>query len=126
MPEFIPEHVPAGLDDFTRGYLEAMEWLLPEETNRDKLRGFTRKTTKRAMEECADFQESNGADLAEYYELSGRPEDHAGHDFYLSRNGHGAGFFDRGSAPVFDRLQDAADAAGSTYECVHLGWIYCE
>ena len=39
MSEFIPEHTPSGLDEFTTGYLEAVEWLLPEETNRDKLRG---------------------------------------------------------------------------------------
>lgn len=31
-----------------------------------------------------------------------------GHDFWLSRNGHGAGFFDRGSEAHWKKLQEAA------------------
>lgn len=38
----------------------------------------------------------------------------AGHDYLLSRNGHGAGFFDRGLGEVGDKLQDAARDAGQT------------
>lgn len=124
MPEFVPEHTPAGLDEFTTGYLEAMEWLLPEETNRDKLRGFTRKAIKAAIADCADFQQANAEALARYEAESGRGPSYAGHDFYLSRNGHGAGFFDRGDDPVFNELQDAARVYGSTNEDVYRGWIY--
>lgn len=35
-----------------------------------------------------------------------------GHDFALTRNGHGAGFWDRGYGPVGDRLTDAAESYG--------------
>lgn len=35
-----------------------------------------------------------------------------GHDFALTRNGHGAGFWDRGYGDVGDRLTDAARAYG--------------
>lgn len=124
MPQFIPEHTPAGLDSFTRGYLEAMEWLLPEETNRDRLRGFTRAAIRKAKADCADFYKSNSADLGIYESESGRDMASAGHDFYLSRNGHGAGYFDRGNHPVFDRLQDAARIYSETNEYVSRGWIY--
>lgn len=39
--------------------------------------------------------------------------DRAGHDFWLTRNGHGAGFWDRGMGKLGDRLADAARAYGS-------------
>jgi hypothetical protein len=126
MPEFIPEHAsPPGhnLDAFTVGYLECAEWLARCYWNRDgserndsdltdeersRCRGFTRKAIAEAKADCKAFQKANRGDLATYYEISNRDKSHAGHDFFLSRNGHGAGFFDRGSDPVFHRLQDAA------------------
>lgn len=40
--------------------------------------------------------------------LSKYDDGSVGHDFWLSRNGHGAGFFDRGNEDVWDELQDAA------------------
>lgn len=124
MPEFIPEHTPQGLDDFTTGYLKAVEWLLPEETNREKIRGFTRDAIKKAKEDCADFQKANATDLELYQELRGKGLEYAGHDFYLSRCGHGAGFFDRDDDPVFNRLQAAAKVYNSVYHEVYHGWIY--
>ena len=36
----------------------------------------------------------------------------AGHDFALTRNGHGAGFFDRDLGDLGDRLTEYADRAG--------------
>ena len=36
-----------------------------------------------------------------------------GHDLYLTRNGHGAGFWDRGIGPAGERLSEAARAMGS-------------
>lgn len=39
---------------------------------------------------------------------------YAGHDFFLSRNGHGAGFFDRGLGDLGDRLQKAAHKFGNS------------
>lgn len=36
-----------------------------------------------------------------------------GHDFWLTRNGHGAGFWDRGLGELGDRLTDAAETFGS-------------
>lgn len=39
----------------------------------------------------------------------------AGTDFWLSRNGHGAGYSDRGDEPTFRRLQDAARVYGEQH-----------
>jgi hypothetical protein len=36
----------------------------------------------------------------------------AGHDLYLTRNGHGSGFWDRGEHPAFAALTKAAKAIG--------------
>lgn len=36
----------------------------------------------------------------------------AGHDFWLTRNGHGAGFWDRGLGAIGDKLTAAATEAG--------------
>jgi hypothetical protein len=35
-------------------------------------------------------------------------EERAGHDFWLTRNGHGAGFWDRGLGTLGNRLSAAA------------------
>lgn len=58
--------------------------------------------------ECNDFYDANAADLADM-----SPEQ-AGHDFYLTRNGHGAGFWDRGLGNVGTRLTDAAHVYGTS------------
>ncbi len=56
--------------------------------------------------EVRDFCEANADDLA------GLSPDDIGHNFLLSRNGHGAGFFDRGWGERGNRLQDAARRYG--------------
>jgi hypothetical protein len=79
--------------------------------------------------ECVGFLLGCAADVKRYCELRGTvrcatdsfgrseygADECAGTDFWLSRNGHGAGFFDRGDDPVFRRLQDAARVYGETY-----------
>ena len=57
--------------------------------------------------ECEAFADANMADLAEV----GSWAQH-GHDFYLTRNGHGAGFWDRGYGEAGVRLSAAAKACG--------------
>lgn len=59
------------------------------------------------VEDCRDFQESNAADL------EGLDTEQCGHDFWLTRNGHGAGFWDRGLGELGDKLSEAAKAYGS-------------
>jgi hypothetical protein len=128
MPEFFPEHDGAGRDEFESGYLGAAEWLIDTDSpaeeggiDRNKIRGWHSGALKSTRRDCRDFQKANAADLALYCEISGRGESSAGHDFWLSRNGHGAGFFDRGNDPVFDRLQDAARHYGERNVYLYRG-----
>lgn len=69
-------------------------------------------------EDCQDFIQAQAADLLEYVaqipcDLSqGTPWDYAGHDFWLTRNGHGVGYWDRGLGQLGERLTVASKAYG--------------
>lgn len=59
--------------------------------------------------DCTDFYaEHYGDQTAELW----TPEQF-GHDFWLTRNGHGAGFWDRGHGPIGQSLSDAARVYGT-------------
>lgn len=66
--------------------------------------------------DCVEFMRSNVADLIEYEARmtceQWRGMERAGHDFWLTRNGHGAGFWDRGLDDLGERLSKAARAYG--------------
>lgn len=64
-------------------------------------------TIVEAVQECIGFCDGLDDDLSEL------DVGQAGHDFWLTRNGHGAGFWDRGLGDVGERLSDAAKAWGS-------------
>lgn len=128
MPTFTPKHAESArmrrfrLDEFTVGYLETAEWLACKYENgrddpaltraeRDRCLGWTEKAIRRAKRDCRAFQREYAVDIRTYLEHGYSPRQ-AGRDYYLSRNGHGAGFFDRGSHPVFKILQRSARADG--------------
>lgn len=54
--------------------------------------------------ECEAFAKYNARDLI----AGGWDGADAGHDFYLTRNGHGTGFWDRGKGEHGERLSNAA------------------
>jgi hypothetical protein len=57
--------------------------------------------------DCEAFYESCADDLADM------EAGQAGHDFWLTRNGHGAGFWDRGLGDRGERLSEMARPFGS-------------
>jgi hypothetical protein len=59
------------------------------------------------VSDVTDFVEANAGDLA------GIDAGDIGHNFVLSRNGHGAGFWDRGWGERGDRLHEAAKVYGT-------------
>lgn len=69
-------------------------------------------TSDKMSSDCLNFINANAADLAEYCDKMENVEwsgaSRAGHDFWLTRNGHGAGFWDRGLGVLGDRLSKAA------------------
>lgn len=66
---------------------------------------------------CADFIGSNKADMQAYCERMKSEEwtgmQRAGHDFWLTRCGHGTGFWDHGLGELGERLSDAASVYGN-------------
>lgn len=58
-------------------------------------------------DELLSFVELNADDLADL------EPSQVGHDFILTRNHHGAGFWDRGLGALGDRLTDSAHPYGS-------------
>jgi hypothetical protein len=62
---------------------------------------------------------------AEIADLIDLDASQVGHDFWLTRNHHGAGFWDRGLGEVGKRLTTAAQAFGEvTLYIGDDGWIY--
>ncbi len=98
------------MDDFTRGYIECALWSSTD-LNGDNLEGCEISDELQAQMEadCAEFQDAHDHDLAD----SGLEPGRAGHDFWLTRNGHGAGFWDEGLGELGERLSRAAKAYGS-------------
>lgn len=71
--------------------------------------------------DCKAFQEANASMLQAAYDCTRTglgnegalyDEVHAGHDFWLDRNGHGVGFWDRGLGEIGGALSTACDALG--------------
>jgi len=58
--------------------------------------------------DCEAFMDAQSVNLTDH------PAEDAGHDFFLSQNGHGAGFFDRdyGTKEQRDALQKASRSFG--------------
>lgn len=137
MPEFYSQaayDAGKGLDEFTAAYIIAMYWtdschdFKPDDE--EGCAGFDRdgnsfdsedeldiQTLVRIIDECKDFQESNKAHLEAAYnsERVDYGPGNAGHDFWLTRNGHGAGFWDRGLGQVGKELTDFSKPYGEVY-----------
>lgn len=82
------------LDEFTQAYIEAALWT----NNLDVKHGpkdIAPETLEIMITVCKRFQEENAEDIAagddghDYTAI-----EHAGRDFWLTRNGYGAGFWD--------------------------------
>jgi hypothetical protein len=101
------------MDSFTRAYFETALWSSTDESNDQggdplddnySIDDISPETRTEMISDCADFQERYSKLLVE----SGMDFSRAGHNFWLSRNGHGAGFFDDDQ----DELQEAAKSYG--------------
>ena len=66
------------------------------------------EVTMDAIIDCALFQNQNAGDLEE----RGFHLEQDGHDFWLTRNRHGTGFWERGTGDVGNRLTAAAEKFG--------------
>jgi hypothetical protein len=106
------------LDAFARAYVEAALWASTDESGEplDKdydVGDIATETLSEMADDCAKFERAQEKNLDEARDEHGYDiYERAGHDLFLSRNGHGAGFFDRDLGDVGDRLQEAARKMG--------------
>ena len=111
-----------GLQEFIAAYVECALWASNDESNdnggepMDKnysADDIAPEALATITAECAAFYNANVQTWSEWW-----TDERAGHDFWLTRNGHGAGFWDRFSphsneeaAEAGDKLSEAARAA---------------
>jgi hypothetical protein len=116
------------MDDFTSAYIEAMLWAenanTPGSDESDDTSfqdagfdtdDFAPETLARIESDCAKFQAENGDLLTEENcKYRGCPTiEYAGHDFWLTRQGHGCGFWDGDwHEPAATKLTEASKRFG--------------
>lgn len=119
------------LDTFTRQFLETALWAEcdhdsdennPEPLDKNfSITDFSEETIIKLKADCDSFREAN----AELLSQAGDDEQN-GHDFWLTRNGHGAGFWDRGYQEIGTELTKACKSYGSVFIYVSDGKICCD
>ncbi len=123
----------ASLDSFTRGYLLAALWTWDphpgsgdyRETGLAQMRRISPESIETARYDCARFERDNATALEVYG--SHRDSESAGHDLWLTRNGHGTGFADRAwdyrhedNAVAFEAACNALDTAACEFGSVDV------
>lgn len=116
---------PVALDAFTTAYITAALWSSTDDNGEplDYGRDWTdlAPETLRAMtEDCAKFQRWHAGLITDEYRKNDRSgfgfsvEESAGHDFWLTRAGHGCGFWDGDwKQPAGDVLTHASQLFGN-------------
>lgn len=105
------------LNAMLAGYLECALWTSTDEHG-EPLDGeyfptdISAECQGKAREDCTDFARDAAAAGVDLGTL-GRSSVSHGYDLWLTRNGHGAGFWDRGYGPAGDVLSDIAKGMGS-------------
>ena len=99
-----------------RGYLRAAIWASDGPDGRPldgrfRIEDFTGATFEATIGEVQAFLRSAEKELEA---IGGQFHEH-GIDLWLSRNGHGSGFFDRGDGPAYARLQAIAGRMGKRH-----------
>lgn len=111
--DLIDQELWRSLPPLVRGYIEAAMWTLTDEDGEPLdylgLHDIAAETIERARQDCAEFEEAN----RHHMDDTGADDEQHGHDFWLTRNGHGAGFWDRGYGAIGDQLTTAAQLFGS-------------
>lgn len=80
----------SSFEDFVAGYLACAQWADAPE---DSCARFTKAALLQAAADCREFIEACGPLIEQAAEL--RNWNSLGHDFWLTRCGHGSGFWDR-------------------------------
>lgn len=113
---------PYDVDEFTRAYMEAALWSSHDESTPEggepmdanySIEDIAPKTLGEMIADCQRFQVEQSGWLRAAYEngkdrMGGAYDaSNAGHDFWLTRCGHGAGFWDRDLGEAGEKLTEA-------------------
>ncbi len=90
-------------------YLEAALWTEEDEIGHASVNDVSNESRAKANQDVINFMQQAGP------LLDGIEPEQVGHDLWLTRNGHGAGFWDRGLGEVGDQLSEIARAMGSKH-----------
>lgn len=118
-----------NLDSFTRAYIQAALWSSTTDNDTPLDRDYSAsdiapETLAVMIAECAAFQAANAEIITDdslthphtpsrEHEGEYTSDERAGHDFWLTRNHHGCGFWDGDWVKPFDKqLTDSAHAMG--------------
>lgn len=115
-----------NLDEFTQSYVEALLWSETDDDgdNYDKnydIRHIDEESLKGIIEECKLFQLENWDRIQSNLSM-------AGHDFMMTRQGHGVGFWEKGDWPEEDGeiLTQKCKEHGETNTYVENDVIYVQ
>lgn len=81
-------------------------------------------THNQMLRDCNNFLDTYGILVRRAMRVYGYTIQQAGHDFWLTRNHHGVGFWDRGLQCIGDWLTRMAHLEGSADLYIHNGSIY--
>ena len=104
------------MDKFTQAYIVCALWSANDEDGMPLDSNYVvddiaPETLARIKSDCRDFQKS-----AKKWLKQAGDDAQNGHDYWLTRNGHGAGFWDRGyPKKVSDALCELSKANGEFY-----------
>lgn len=118
------------IDNFVQSYLGTAEWVTVDGSTR----GFTKAAKEIAKNECIDFIKmvfenfTKDEAIAIVTHQGNDVSCLAGHDFFLTRNGHGTGFWDR---EIYDelapngceKLTELAELCGSADVYQYRGYL---
>ena len=112
-----------ALDEFTTAYILAALWTFDDDAPSGEYETSGRfqilfpkidqQTVLKMAEDCATFQKENREILAAFQPCDSQN----GHDFWLTRNHHGSGFWDRdqNSEDKFKQLADLLTQASNAF-----------
>lgn len=106
------------IDDVELGYLYCALWASTDDEGESfdgrGLEAYAPETRAKMRADVEAFVKTNMLLLL----ASGMKDEHIGHDFWLTRNGHGAGFWDRGMGYIGEQLTKACKAYPEVKLCV--------
>jgi hypothetical protein len=108
-----------GLTDFEKGYLIAALWSTSDDDGEPLDQNYSIEDVEPGIlseikKDCNLFVKQNEVILNMVCDKYNYSEEQAGHDFWLTRNGHGVGFLDREIGKYGDLLYKAAKSWGGS------------